>query len=274
MSRRQVILLILANIAISLVVSIAVVTVALDRWAANQPVYPTLAVPTRAATVTPLTTDTMYVVQQGDSLSSIAYRFNVPIEDLMRANEITDPDHITVGRRLVIPSGPVPTVATTPTHTVIPFEPPTPISVTTITPAVTSAATATPAITVTAIVTVTTAITDTPAATDEAPANADSIQIESINNAGDLAKESLHLVNAADASISLDEWIVTDDVVHEYQFGDITLEPGGEIVLHTGAGEDTATDIYWNLDAALWKSGVSATLLDRDGEVVYKLSVE
>ena len=129
MSRRQAILLIVTNAIISLAISIIVVTVALDRWETSRPIYPTLVLPTRAATSTPLTSDTMYIVQQGDSLSSIAFRFSVAIDDLMRANDITDPDRITVGQRLIIPSAPVPTVATTPTDTVIPFEPPTPVSI-------------------------------------------------------------------------------------------------------------------------------------------------
>ena len=44
-----------------------------------------------------------YVVQPGDTLSSIAARFNVTVEDLMNANEIQDPNLLSAGQELVIP---------------------------------------------------------------------------------------------------------------------------------------------------------------------------
>lgn len=44
-----------------------------------------------------------YVVEAGDSLSGIAKRFNVSLEVVMEANDITDPDSIRQGQELVIP---------------------------------------------------------------------------------------------------------------------------------------------------------------------------
>lgn len=45
----------------------------------------------------------IYIVQPGDSLFSIATRFNITIEDLMNANNITDPDLLAAGQQLIIP---------------------------------------------------------------------------------------------------------------------------------------------------------------------------
>jgi murein DD-endopeptidase MepM/ murein hydrolase activator NlpD len=45
----------------------------------------------------------VYIVQSGDSLSSIAARFNLSVDELMQANGITDPDLLAVGQELVIP---------------------------------------------------------------------------------------------------------------------------------------------------------------------------
>ncbi len=45
----------------------------------------------------------VYVVQPGDSLSSIAVRFNVNVNDLMSANGITDPNQLDAGQQLIIP---------------------------------------------------------------------------------------------------------------------------------------------------------------------------
>ncbi len=46
-----------------------------------------------------------YVVQSGDSLSEIASRFDVTLDDLMEANDIVDPDSIREGQTLQIPGG-------------------------------------------------------------------------------------------------------------------------------------------------------------------------
>jgi LysM repeat protein len=44
-----------------------------------------------------------YTVQSGDTLYDIGLRFGVSVDDLMAANDITDPGSLTVGQRLVIP---------------------------------------------------------------------------------------------------------------------------------------------------------------------------
>lgn len=44
-----------------------------------------------------------YIVQPGDSLSSIASRFSVSLSDLMSANSLTNPDQLNAGQQLVIP---------------------------------------------------------------------------------------------------------------------------------------------------------------------------
>lgn len=45
----------------------------------------------------------LYLVQPGDTLYSIAFRFGVTIEDLLRVNELTDANKLFVGDFLVIP---------------------------------------------------------------------------------------------------------------------------------------------------------------------------
>ncbi len=139
MSRRQIILIVLLNALVSLVISLAVVWAALTQWTPRQAGYAPLSSPGGFAQPTPLKSDILYVVQQGDSLSGIALRFGVPIGDLMRANDLTDANRISVGQRLIIPAGPVAertaTRAPTPTQTTLPFEPPTPVTLITPTPA-------------------------------------------------------------------------------------------------------------------------------------------
>ena len=45
----------------------------------------------------------IYIVQPGDTLSSISARFNVDLTDLMNANGISDPNLLSAGQELVIP---------------------------------------------------------------------------------------------------------------------------------------------------------------------------
>lgn len=45
----------------------------------------------------------IYIVQSGDTLSSIAMRFNVSLEDLMDANNISNPNLLSAGQELVVP---------------------------------------------------------------------------------------------------------------------------------------------------------------------------
>jgi len=45
----------------------------------------------------------VYIVQPGDSLSSIAVFFSISLADLMSANSITDPNQLDAGQQLVIP---------------------------------------------------------------------------------------------------------------------------------------------------------------------------
>jgi murein DD-endopeptidase MepM/ murein hydrolase activator NlpD len=58
--------------------------------------------PASAQTPTP-SSGPIYIIQPGDTLSSIANRFNVKLADLMSANNITDANTIQAGEQLVIP---------------------------------------------------------------------------------------------------------------------------------------------------------------------------
>ncbi|NJD59873.1 MAG: hypothetical protein C3F13_12100 [Anaerolineales bacterium] len=52
---------------------------------------------------TPTSSGPVYIVEEGDSLWSIAYRFHVSQDDLANANGITNANQITIGQQLLIP---------------------------------------------------------------------------------------------------------------------------------------------------------------------------
>jgi len=96
-------------------------------WGGNssQPksTLPPLRTTVAAATTLPPTTTTVpteYIVQKGDSLTSIAKQFGVTVAQLVAANNIQNADHIEEGQRLTIPppTAPSSTTAARPATTV------------------------------------------------------------------------------------------------------------------------------------------------------------
>ena len=73
--------------------------------------------------------DTTYIVQDGDSPSSIAAQFDITAEELMAANGITDPTALVVGLELTIPgAGPPDVLGATPEPSPAPTDAPPPPS--------------------------------------------------------------------------------------------------------------------------------------------------
>jgi murein DD-endopeptidase MepM/ murein hydrolase activator NlpD len=62
-----------------------------------------LALPVRAATAQEESAGPIYVVSEGDTLSGIARRFGVTVDDLVSANGLSNANALLVGDRLVIP---------------------------------------------------------------------------------------------------------------------------------------------------------------------------
>ncbi len=131
MNRRQLAFIILFNAIVSLVIALLVVWAVEARRpdpeelaisytpppliVTQAPVADataTVAVEATAPAVEPTSEATRdfgatetYVVQTGDSLSSIADRFRIPIADLVELNNLPNPDFVFVGQRLQIPGG-------------------------------------------------------------------------------------------------------------------------------------------------------------------------
>jgi LysM repeat protein len=76
---------------------------------ANPPTLtPIVVVPPAGPTPVPSPTagEQTYIVQAGDSPASIAAKFRVKTDDLIAANNITDPQKLQIGQSLKIPPAP------------------------------------------------------------------------------------------------------------------------------------------------------------------------
>jgi LysM repeat protein len=201
---------------------------------------------------------TVYIVQAGDTLSSIARKFDVSLEDLMQANGITDPDYVLLGQELLIPIGGLPQVTPTftpvpvPTDTPLPFNPPTPLP-SGATPPAEPAATVGP--TSTAVPTLTSA-------------SVGEIRLVlQVLNPGDLTNEMVQVVNQG-PFVRLAGWTLSDEDGNVYTFPDFSLWGGGAVNVHTASGPNTTTDLYWGQPNAVWDADELATLQDAEGTVI------
>ena len=66
------------------------------------------ALPTPSPTVPPSPTPVTYTVQPGDTLGAIAAKLDIPIENLMAANGLSNPDTLSAGQVLSLPSSDAP----------------------------------------------------------------------------------------------------------------------------------------------------------------------
>lgn len=184
-------------------------------------------VPSATATVPPSPTPATYTVQPGDTLFDIAVRLGVPLDALMAANRLVEPNSLTVGQVLVIPS--LEDIAEL-------------------------GATATPR-----------PAAATVGATSPASPEAPRVEIRGVDGAGDLARETVRLLNSGGVA-AMAGWTLEDGQGHVFIFPAFTLY-NGAISVHTKTGQNTVIDLYWGLTEAIWTSGKVITLRHADGDV-------
>jgi micrococcal nuclease len=93
------------------------------------------------------------------------------------------------------------------------------------------------------------------------------------NDNENLNEEYVTLANRGNETLDLSGWTVTDEAGKTYTFGNVTLEPDALVTLHSGSGEDTATDVYWGQSSAVWNNGGdTVTVRDPAGDVVAERS--
>jgi LysM repeat protein len=182
-------------------------------------------------TATPTLAPILYTVQEGDTLSGIARTYGVPLQDLMAANAVGDPNMLSVGQVLVIPLDIPPTA---------PAGPPTP------TP------TAAPL------------LTPLPTLTLSTPPL---VEIGQVLGSGDLTAETVVVRNRGGWA-SLEGWTLSDAEGNTFVFPALTLFEGAEVRVRSAAGTSTPTVLYWGRTTSAWNEGELITLRDALGNVV------
>jgi murein DD-endopeptidase MepM/ murein hydrolase activator NlpD len=169
------------------------------------------------------------VVAAGDTLGNISQFYGVTIADIVAANNLTDPNVISVGQQLIIPVGGLATAPPAPTETAAVSALPSPIPTEPIEPG-------------------------------EAI-----IEITGVVSPGQLAEEAVQIVNSGSRQIALLDWKLVDEDRHIYTFGQVTLfGDGAGILVHTETGQDGATDLFWGLEEPVWEPGELVTLLNAE----------
>ncbi|RLE37597.1 hypothetical protein DRJ12_02635, partial [Candidatus Acetothermia bacterium] len=79
--------------------------------------------------------------------------------------------------------------------------------------------------------------------------------------------EWVELYNAGGSSVDLSGWQLTDQDGHTYDFpSGSSISAGGYLVVHTGAGTDTSTDLYAGFTAGIWNNDGDEVLLEDNSD--------
>ncbi len=247
-------------ILLNVIVSAGVVVAILFLWRqlhapASSPPTPmselratgeTTAPPTARPVVSPTPTGPLlYIVQEGDTLGAIADAYEVSIADLMSINGLTDPNLIYPGQTIVIPVGQLsyPTI-----------EPMGEETAPAATPTSELFSTSLPAAVPTPLPTLT-------------PSGPPLIEISQVLGSGNLEAEVV-LIRNRGGTISLEGWSLSDAEGNVFFFPALTLFPDTNVRVHSMAGDDVPTDLYWDRSTPAWNGGELITLRDRTWSVV------
>ncbi len=203
-----------------------------------------------------------YTVQEGDNPALIADRLEVPLDDLLCANDlgtIDDPEFIYPGQALIIP-GPdficEPGAVATPAE-----EAGEPAATAASTPGAGPAESLAEAAAGTA-----SAATPVPTVT-LAPTAADAqVIIVQIVGAGDVTSEGVVIRNQG-GLVDMEGWTLYDTQGTVFTFPDYRLFANAGVTVFSRVGENTAAALFWDETRPVWQPGDVATLADADGEV-------
>ncbi len=93
------------------------------------------------------------------------------------------------------------------------------------------------------------------------------VQIVSVSGAGTLDAEVVIVKYNGDGELDLTGWHLKDSNGNVYTFPPFRLFKNGAVQVHTKSGTNTAIDLYWGQNNAVWQSGENVLLTDANGNV-------
>jgi len=262
-TRKQILFIIGLNAIISALISV-IVGLLMIRPAHVASTPASTKAPLGAAgvtTATPTGAPVIHIVKAGDTISGLAYQYDVPEADIIAANQLQNPNFLQLGMELIIPVGglaqitPTWTPQPTPTETPIPFQPP-PVNQT-------STALAEAGITATSLPTIQTGETQ--------------VEISEVIEPGNADREAVVITNKGTQRIDLKGWTLNDADGNVYTFLSFVLWPGGNVMVNTRMGQDgspTVNQLYWTKLKPIWTVGETATLKNATGTAVNTYKVK
>jgi LysM repeat protein len=267
MTRKQVIFIIGLNALISTVISVIVVLIFAPPGqeapvsATTVPTDSAMSTQTISDRATPTAEVVLHVVKAGDTISGLAFQYDVPEEDIIAANQLENPNFLQVGMQLIIPVGGVAEVtatftpAPTATDTPIPFEP--------------------PSADMTATMAAELGATTTPLPTSLPSSGELNIEITEVLGVGQLDQERVVITNLGDKLASMQDWTLGGAGGSMYTFPNFRLWAGGGVTVYTRVGQDgnPPANFYWGKLEPVWSAGDVITLKDAQGTVLATYTV-
>ncbi|GAB4571714.1 MAG: hypothetical protein Kow0077_09150 [Anaerolineae bacterium] len=230
----------------------------------NQEILPAIATSaalTQVAVQSSGQEERTYTVQPGDNPSLIAESYDVPLEDLLCANDlgtVEDPEFIFAGQVLIIPG---------------------PDFVCDLVAQVAEAEAEAAATEAAAFASGTetgeeTAPLSTPIPTVTLAPTAENAQVVIVEviGANDVTKEGVVLRNQG-GLVALRGWTLYDTQGNIFTFPDYRLFPDAGVTVFTRVGENTPVALFWGETRAVWQPGDVVSLADANGVVQSTLRV-
>lgn len=105
-----------------------------------------------------------------------------------------------------------------------------------------------------------------PAAPTQAPGAG--IRISALETPGNLLSEAVLIINDSNLAVNLQGWRLEREGGPTYTIESVTLFPGSSLWIHSRAGTNTSVALYWGQASPVWQSGVTAQLVNPQGDVV------
>ena len=91
------------------------------------------------------------------------------------------------------------------------------------------------------------------------------VTITGVSGVGAVKNEQVVLRNTGNLNVLLTGWTLRDSSGVTFELPQLTLYPEGTVIIHSGDGEDSITDLYWRLTESLWEPGELVVLYDTQG---------